>query len=204
MEHPAGLQHNPHIPAERAACPRECGAEVAGWGCGSSASQRAKTLRSLPAPVSAQLPNSGTLANLLWAGGPPRSGPHHRGREGGAVCARTPRRPGGPGRAARRFLLRHTALGSRSIRGRRGASGSPGLGTGGAGGDPPPAVAQPGSPAGEQRKCRGVGAGPAPWPLLLAELLPPGGRAGGLTLRAGGRAAGPAGPAGRGGADRPR
>lgn len=141
VEHPAGLQHNPHIPAERAACPRECGAEAAGRGCGSSASQRAKTLRSLPAPVSAQLPNSGTLANLPRAGGPPRSGPHHRGREGGAVCARTPRRPGGPGRAPRRFLLRHTALGSRSIGGRRGASGSPGLGTGGVGGDTPPLAA---------------------------------------------------------------
>lgn len=40
------------------------------------------------------------------------------------------------------------------------------------------AVEAPGSPTGEQRKCRGVGAGPAPRPLLLAELLPPpGGRA---------------------------
>jgi hypothetical protein len=39
-------------------------------------------------------------------------------------------------------------------------------------------VEAPGSPAGEQRKCRGVGAGPASRPLLLAELLPPpGGRA---------------------------
>lgn len=41
-------------------------------------------------------------------------------------------------------------------------------------------VEAPGSPAGERRKCRGVGAGPAPRPLLLAELLPPpAGRAGG-------------------------
>lgn len=39
-------------------------------------------------------------------------------------------------------------------------------------------VEEPCSPAGERRKCRGVGAGPAPRPLLLAELLPPpGGRA---------------------------
>lgn len=39
-------------------------------------------------------------------------------------------------------------------------------------------VEAPGSPTGEQRKCRGVGAGPASRPLLLAELLPPpGGRA---------------------------
>lgn len=106
VERPARLQHNLHIPAERAPCPLECGAEVAGRGCGSpGASQRAKTHRSLPAPVSAQLPNSGTLAKLLRAEGPPRSGPHHRGREGGAVCARTPRRPGGPGRAARRFCV---------------------------------------------------------------------------------------------------
>lgn len=57
-------------------------------------------------------------------------------------------------------------------------------------------VEAPGSPAGERRKCRGVGAGSAPRPLLLAELLlpPPGGR----TRKAG------AGAAGRGGADRPR
>lgn len=34
-------------------------------------------------------------------------------------------------------------------------------------------VEAPGSPTGEQRKCRGVGAGPAPRPLLLADLLPP-------------------------------
>lgn len=34
-------------------------------------------------------------------------------------------------------------------------------------------VEAPSSPAGEQRKCRGVGAGPASRPLLLAELLPP-------------------------------
>lgn len=135
VERPARLQHNLHIPAERAPCPLECGAEVAGRGCGSpGASQRAKTHRSLPAPVSAQLPNSGTLAKLLRAGGPPRSGPHHRGREGGAVCARTPRRPGGPGRAARRFcvpgqgaqqpIYRRAArgervAGSRDLRGRR-------------------------------------------------------------------------------------
>lgn len=64
------------------------------------------------------------------------------------------------------------------------------------------AVAEPGSLAAERRKCRGVGAGPAPRPLLHAELLPPpGGRADGRTRGAGG---GAAGPAGRGGADRPR
>lgn len=44
-------------------------------------------------------------------------------------------------------------------------------------------VEAPGSPAGEQRKCRGVGAGPAPRPLLLAELLPP--PADGRTRKAG-------------------
>lgn len=184
----------------------ECGAEAAGRGCGSpGASQRAKTHRSLPAPVSAQLPNSGTLAKLLRAGG---------GRRGAdrTIAAERGERSALGLRGARAdqeepqegFVLRHKALGSRSIGGQCGASGWPGLGTGGAGGDPPlggGAVAEPGSPAGEQRKCRGVGAGPAPRPLLLAELLPPGGQAGGLTLGAGGRAAG---PAGRGGADRPR
>lgn len=61
------------------------------------------------------------------------------------------------------------------------------------------AVPRPGSPAGERRKCRGVGAGPAPRRLVVAGLLPPpGGRA---DARAGG---GAAEPAGRGGADRPR
>lgn len=73
-----------------------------------------------------------------------------------------------------------------------GMSGDDGVGAHPHGGD---TVEAPGSPAGEQRKCRGVGAGPAPRPLLLAELLlpPPGGRADGRTRKAGG---------GRGGARR--
>lgn len=176
---PARLQRHLHIPAEP-----EAKQEVAGRGCGSpTASQRAKTHRSLRAPVSAQLPNSGTLAKLLRAGGggPPRSGPHHRGREGGAVCARTLRRPSRPEKAARRFCASERGARQPIYRGggARRASGrvsgparpaaTPPLGGG--------AVVEPGSPAGEQRKCRGVGAGPAPRPLLLAELLPPGGRA---------------------------
>lgn len=55
------------------------------------------------------------------------------------------------------------------------------------------AVAEAGSPAGERRKCRGVGAGPAPRQLLLARAAAAAGRTGG---RADARSRGPCGGAG--------
>lgn len=132
-------------------------------------------------PVSAQLANSRTFAKLPRAGEQRRSGPHHCGPRGGSGPQRGPLRPGGARRAVRRpGPIVHHAL--PPIPRRPGQSARLG-GTRGRGcwWRPPRgggAVAEPGSLAGERRKCRGVGAGPAPRPLLLAELLPPpGGRA---------------------------
>uniref|UniRef100_A0A8C0QB19 Polypeptide N-acetylgalactosaminyltransferase 10 n=1 Tax=Canis lupus familiaris TaxID=9615 RepID=A0A8C0QB19_CANLF len=135
-----------------------------------------------PAPVSAQLANSGTLAKL------PRAG---RGRGAGRTIAARQGEALGPGGPLRAGAGGRSGAGA-GARGPRGAAGEArgaargarlgGRGAAAAAAATPPrgggAVAGPGSPAGERRKCRGVGAGPAPRQLLVAELLPPpGGRA---------------------------
>lgn len=203
-ERPARLQHNLHIPrsAQRAHWNAEqrWPGEAVDPGARPSARRRPEAS---PHRLAPQLPNSGTFAKLLRAGDPPRSGPHHRGREGGEVCARTPRRAGGPRRTAARFCApAHGArqpICRRSERGERAARARERRGPA----TPPPQRRRggparlPGWRAAEvPRSWSGAGAVAAS-PRRAAAA----GRAGGLTLGAGGRAAG---PAGRGGADRPR
>lgn len=160
---------------------RACGQNFGGGVFPARRSARTDTFAQ-PAPVSAQLANSGTFAKLPRAGQPPRSGPHHRGPRGGRAQLRGPRLAGPDGQEPREGRgPRRTEVGRRARGGRRGEHGSAGSGAEAATTSPPRgggAVAEAGSPAGERRKCRGVGAGPAPRQLLLAELLPPpGGRA---------------------------
>ena len=176
-ECPAGPQHDLHIPGEPENSRLESGAEVAGRDFGVPGSA------SLPTPVSAQLANSPTFAKLPRAGEQRRSGPHHRGPRGGsglhwALAASGRSRKSSEKAAARGVWLLAVDPEEAGWDARLGRTRGwrcwrrP----------PPPrgggAVAESGSPAGERRKCRGVGAGPAPRSLLFAEVLPPpGGRA---------------------------
>lgn len=129
---------------------------------------------SQPTPVSAQLANSPTFAKLPRAGEQRRSGPHHRGPRGGsglhwALAASGRSRKSSEKAAARGVWLSaadpeeagwDARLGR--TRGRRCWRRPPPRGGG--------AVAESGSPACKRRKCRGVGAGPAPRSLLFAEV----------------------------------
>lgn len=200
---PARLPPCLPVPGELAHSPLESGAKVAaGRGFGA------------PPRVPAPLPSAHRLATnsptrqlpdfrkATAGGAPPRSGPHHCSPIGGRLALRGPAAPA----RARKHREQAGPRGARrsAASSEEGGGGSARLsGRGAAAAAVPPrsgvAVARPGSPAGERRKCRGVGAGPAPRRLFVAALLPPpGGRA---DARAGG---GAAEPAGRGGADRPR
>lgn len=117
---------------------RACGQNFGGGVFPARRSARTDTFAQ-PAPVSAQLANSGTFAKLPRAGQPPRSGPHHRGPRGGRAQLRGPRLAGPDGQEPREGRgPRRTEVGRRARGGRRGERGSAGSGAEAATTSPPP------------------------------------------------------------------
>lgn len=195
-ERPAGLQHRLHPPQGARKFSGSTGQSLRAQLAGGL--PRVPAREHAPSPSPHQLaPNSPTprlSQSCRGRGSRQGAGRTIAAREGEALGPGGSAAPGRIGKSREKVGARDVQR-SAAERERSGAERAAGRARGRRRRRHPPcgggAVVEAGSPAGERRKCRGVGAGPAPRQLLLAELLPPpGGRADARSRGPRGRAGG--------------